>query len=407
MIRHSKAPAHPSESAHVLQQSRVSRVTVVLGTRPEAIKLAPVVRALSTRTSVRLVLTGQHGPVVDDLLHDLALQPDVNLRSLRRGGDLNDLASRLLTGISGDLGAHPPDIVIVQGDTTSALCAAISAFHKAIPVAHVEAGLRTNDRRSPFPEELNRRLISQLATWHFAPTLGSAANLCTEGHPASAIEVTGNTVIDNLLWVRDRSLGTSRFIGPAGRRLLVTLHRRETQGEQMKNLCLALGEAARELDLEVVLPLHPSPSVRASVEPQLANHPNVTLCEPLSYVDFIATLSDATAVLTDSGGVQEEAPALDVPVLIARMRTERPEAVEAGCARLVGTVPREVKASIVSIFGDGELRARMARASNPFGDGRAAMRIAATLTGAWSEVTIVDPAAEQVATSKVAVSVPA
>jgi UDP-N-acetylglucosamine 2-epimerase (non-hydrolysing) len=250
-----------------------------------------------------------------------------------------------------------------------------------VPVAHVEAGLRSHDRTNPFPEETNRCLIGQLATWHFAPTPRAVTNLLEEGHRLDSIEMTGNTVVDSLQWVRDHGLGTSAFRGPAGRRLLVTLHRRETQGTEMLHLSEALGAVAQDLQLEVVLPLHPSPSVRESIIPALGANPNVRLVEPLGYLDFVATLADASLVVTDSGGVLEEAASLSIPTLVARNATERPEAMEANCARLVGTEPDQLRSAVRALFTDPKAHAEMARAASPFGDGHAGLRISNRLMG--------------------------
>jgi len=358
---------------------RETLITVILGTRPEAIKLSPVVRALTTRTRVRLVLTGQHEEMVDDLIAELGLSPDTRLGVMRPRQTLNQLTAHLMDGLANDLVAHRPDALVVQGDTTTALCGALAGFHESVPVAHVEAGLRSYDRSNPFPEETNRCLIGQLAKWHFAPTRRAVQNLVAEGHCNDSIEMTGNTVIDSLLWVRRRGLGTSAFLGPADRRLLVTLHRRETQGTEMADLSRAVGEIARDLQLEVVLPVHRNPWVRESIIPVLGDHPNVRLVEPLGYLDFVATLADATLVLTDSGGVQEEAPTLCVPVLVARNVTERPEAVEANCARLVGTDPKKVMSAVCELITDRHAHSEMARVSNPFGDGLAGLRISERL----------------------------
>jgi len=356
-----------------------SLITVVVGTRPEAVKLAPVVRALRTAAEVRLVLTGQHEELVEDLVAQLGLRPDARLGVMRPRQGLNQLSARLMETLAGDLVEHRPEAVVVQGDTTTALCGALAAFHEAIPVAHVEAGLRSHDRTNPFPEETNRCLIGQLATWHFAPTSRAVKNLVAEGHDSDSIEMTGNTVVDSLLWVRNRGLGATRFRGPVGRRLLVTLHRRETQGCEMRHLSEALGKVASDLDLEVVLPLHPSPSVRESITPALAPYRNVRLVEPLSYVDFVATLADASLVVTDSGGVLEEAPSLNVPVLVARNATERPEAIEANCARLVGTNPQNVIDGVYELITNTQAHKEMAHAASPYGDGCAGVRISKRL----------------------------
>ncbi len=352
----------------------------MLGTRPEAVKLSPVVRALAASTRVRLVLTGQHEELVEDLTRELGLVPGARLNVMRPRQSLNLLTARLMRALGEELVAHRPDAIVVQGDTTTAFCGALAAFHEGVPVAHVEAGLRSHDPANPFPEEVNRCLIGQIATWHFAPTPRAVGNLIAEGHRGDSIEMTGNTVIDSMLWVREHGLGTSAFRpGTGGQRLLVTLHRRETQGSDMYRICEALGEIARDLQLDLVLPMHPSPPVRESIMPALAANSYVRLVEPLGYLDFVATLADASLVVTDSGGVLEEASALHVPALVARNTTERPEALEANCARLVGTDPAQLSRAVRELLTDAKAHAAMALAPNPFGDGHAGSRIAKRL----------------------------
>jgi UDP-N-acetylglucosamine 2-epimerase (non-hydrolysing) len=363
-------------------------VTVIAGTRPEIVKLAPVVRALNVPTRVRLVLSGQHQDMVAELTDELGLRPDAQLGVMRERQTLNSLAARLIDSVSGDLTAHRPDAVVVQGDTTTALCGALAAFHESIPVAHVEAGLRSDDPCNPFPEEANRRLISELASWHFAPTQRAADRLVSERHDPGSIEVTGNTVVDSLLWIQNNGAGVSAFRGPPDRRVLVTLHRRETQGAEMLRLTAGLAQIASALRLELVLPLHRSPSVRESISACLADNPFARLIEPLPYRDFIATLADAAIVVTDSGGVVEEATALGVPALIARKVTERSEAVDANCARLVGTSPAQVAAGVRDLVTHRDTRTAMARRASPFGDGRAALRIRDRLV---SDLTVAAP----------------
>lgn len=352
-------------------------VDVVAGTRPEIIKVAPVVRELAARgASARLVLTGQHRSLVDDLLDtlDLGSTPTVRLDVMRDRQRLSELSARLLSGLDQHVREERPAVVLVQGDTTSALCATLAAFHEHIPVGHIEAGLRSGCATNPFPEEMNRRLISHAASWHFCPTDSAAANLLREGVDGGSLLVTGNTSIDALRWVRERGLGHSSFDG--GRtKVLVTLHRRENQGDIMHELAVALAELAAELDLELVLPLHPSPAVRDVLVPALGTRSGVHLVDALDYVDFVATMADADLIVTDSGGVQEEAPALDTPVLVVRETTERPEAVEAGCARLVGVVASDLVRHVRDLVANPRRRRAMVRGVNPFGDGYAAQRI--------------------------------
>lgn len=371
-------PCLPSYSA---RSAATPLISVILGTRPEAVKLAPVIRALSPQMRTRIVLTGQHKEMVDDLLADLGLCPDVNFGVMRPRQSLNTLTARLMANLADEIAEHRPDAVVVQGDTTTALCAALASFHESVPVAHVEAGLRSRRRDNPFPEEANRRLVGQLATWHFAPTARARHNLLAEGRHENAVDLTGNTVIDSLLWVQQCGLGKSAFAPSVRRKLLVTLHRRETQGPDMVALCRAIAGISRELDLDVVLPMHRSPAVRDCILPELSSEKNVCLTEPLGYLDFVATLADATLVVTDSGGIQEEAPSLGVPLLVARDTTERPEAIEAGCGRLIGTDPDNLIFNVRNILGDPLLYSAMAQATNPFGDGHAAERIADRLAG--------------------------
>lgn len=354
------------------------RVLVVLGTRPEAVKLAPLVRALTTspQFTPTVVTTGQHREMVRQVLPALEVRADVELDVMRDRQSLHALTSRLAGALGEVVAGGGFDAALVQGDTTSALCGALAAFYEHVPVAHVEAGLRSGVHDDPFPEELNRRLVGQVARWHFAPTVPAGVNLLREGVPADTVEVTGNTVVDNLLWVVARGLGTSAFDpGAGGRRILVTLHRRENQGPVMAGLARAVRRVADERDVRVVVPVHRSPAVREVLLPLLDGHPRIRLTDPLDYLDFTATLAEADLALTDSGGVQEEAPSLGVPVLVLRRTTERMEAVRAGAAALVGTGPDEVVARTLRLLDDAEAHARMSRAQNPFGDGRATGRI--------------------------------
>ena len=367
-----------------ITEPRASTTMVLVGTRPEAIKLAPVVRALrAAGEQVRVVSSGQHRELIDDLLPGLEAPADADLAVMRPSQSLSSLTARLLEAVSAELAAHRTHLLVVQGDTTTALAGALAGFYAGVPIAHVEAGLRSGRRDNPFPEEANRQLISRLATWHFAPTVGARNALLEEGIDESTVEVTGNTVIDNLLWVLERSTGVSSFrtYGSSRRRLLLTLHRRENQGSVMTGLAAAVGRLTIQHDLEVVFPVHPNPAVRSSVMSVLERKPNVRLIEPLHYFDFTATLATADLVVTDSGGVQEEAPTLGKPVLVVRDTTERPEAVQAGCACLVGTDPAELEAAVSLLLTDSEHYQRMARPANPFGDGNAAGRIVSRLVG--------------------------
>jgi len=358
--------------------SGIRAVAVVFGTRPEAIKLAPVIREFADRGREPVVVnTGQHRELLDPLLTRLGIPVSVTLDVMRDNQPLSGLTARLSDSLGEALRKFRPDAVVVQGDTTTALCGALTAFYERIPVAHVEAGLRSGVLDDPFPEELNRRLVSRLTRWHFAPTSRAADALRGEGIGSSDVELTGNTVIDNLFWMVARKLGQSAFIseGPEVRRILVTLHRRENQGYRMRGVADVLRRLAGRGDVEIVLPLHRSPSVREVLVPALGGHAGITLVEALDYADFTASLAACDLVITDSGGVQEEAPSLGKPVLVARDTTERPEAIEAGAARLVGTDVAALHDAATALLDDASLYASMASVVNPFGDGKAAARI--------------------------------
>jgi UDP-N-acetylglucosamine 2-epimerase (non-hydrolysing) len=358
-----------------------ARFLVVFGTRPEAIKLAPVIHELKRHPGVetQVVSTGQHREVLEQTLQSLDVRTDLDLAVMTPAQRLDELTSKVLCAVGRLLTAGKPDVVIVQGDTTSAFATALAAFYEQVPVAHVEAGLRTADSTNPFPEELNRRLLSRLATWHFAPTPRAKATLIGEGLDPYRIWVTGNTGIDTLHWVIAHGRGRSAFTGRQQRRLLVTMHRRESQGRTMAKLAASLVQLADQLDLEVVLPLHPSPEVRRPLLAALSQSP-VRVVDPLPYVDFVATLADADLVVTDSGGVQEEAPTLGTPALVVRDTTERVEGIEAGVACLVGTDGDALIAGCRRLLSDVDVYAAMARRVSPYGDGHAAERIVRQLT---------------------------
>jgi UDP-N-acetylglucosamine 2-epimerase (non-hydrolysing) len=371
---------------------RQLRVLSVIGTRPEAIKMAPVIRAMQAQperlTSV-LCLTGQHREMLDQIMRVFGLAADFDLHVMRPGQAPSEVASRVLADMPPVFREEQPHLVLVQGDTTTTAATALAAFLHGIPVGHVEAGLRTDDLRQPFPEELNRRVTSLVTTLHFAPTLRAREALLREHVPPERIVITGNTVIDALLQSRQPHY---RFANPAlttldatQRVLLVTLHRRESFGAPMRSVCSALRRIAeRHRDLVVVLPVHPNPRVRDVVVPTLGGIANVRLIEPLDYLDFIHVMARSFLIVTDSGGVQEEAPSLDVPVLVTREVTERPEGVEVGAARLVGTDETRIVRAVEELLSDVAAYARMASAPNPYGDGRAAERIVAAML-AWAE----------------------
>jgi UDP-N-acetylglucosamine 2-epimerase (non-hydrolysing) len=348
----------------------------VLGTRPEAIKLAPVVRAAQRRSyDTTVISTGQHREMLDQMLVDFEITPNHHLDVMRERQQLGDLTSELVKRLSQTLRHERPDVLLVQGDTSTAFCGALTAFYERIPVGHVEAGLRTDDISNPFPEEANRRLVARLAQFHFCPTERSRANLLQENIAPDGISVVGNTVIDALNWACMRSKQVASPISGGGGRLLVTLHRRENHGETMGGVAETIRELASRRGIDVLFPVHRSPAVREVVFPILQDVPNVTLCEPLDYFDFVGALQWCDVVLTDSGGVQEEAPSLGKPVLVARETTERPEAIEAGVAKLVGTNPVRIYDSVAKLFDDADEYATMARTANPFGDGTAAEQI--------------------------------
>lgn len=367
-------------------------VLVIFGTRPEAIKLAPVIAALAATPTLmpRVCVTGQHREMLDQMLTLFDIAPDHDLDIMRPDQDLFDLSARTLAGLRAVLDAERPAAVVVQGDTTTAMVAALAAFYRQIPVGHVEAGLRTNQIYDPFPEEMNRRLTTQLATWHYAPTPRAAATLRGEGVPADRILMTGNTIVDALLTIVSRLDRAPGACPPAlppeqltGRRLIVvTGHRRESFGAGLRNVCQALRALAeRHPEALIVYPVHLNPAVQRPVREILAGHPRILLTAPLDYLPFVDLMRRAYLILTDSGGLQEEAPSLGVPVLVMRETTERPEAIEAGTAALVGTQRDTIVAAASHLLTDGAAHARMRAARNPFGDGAAAPRIAAHLAG--------------------------
>jgi UDP-N-acetylglucosamine 2-epimerase (non-hydrolysing) len=359
----------------------VRRVLVVIGTRPEAIKLAPVVDALQRRPGVEVdvVLTGQHRALLDDVVAFFGLPVTVDLDVMTPAQDLTDLTARVLVGVRDVLRDRAPDVVVVQGDTTTAFAASLAAFYRRIAVGHVEAGLRTGSLAEPFPEEANRRLVGVLARWHFAPTARAVAALRDTGVDPASIHLTGNTVVDALLAARSRVAGQLPAGVPAGRRLiLLTTHRRESFGAPMRAVFRAVSEVVRRHDVDVVFPVHPNPAVRAAIDEALTPSDRIHLLPPVSYPEMVALLDAATLVLTDSGGLQEEAPSLHKPVLVLRDVTERPEGVEAGVAWLVGTDPDRIVAGVDRLLD--ETPAALT-GGNPYGDGRASERIADVIVG--------------------------
>lgn len=369
------------------------KILVVFGTRPEAIKLAPVIRALESSSELvpRICVTGQHREMLDQMLSYFGLRPDHDLAVMQSNQDLTELTARLLTGLRAILAAERPDAVLVQGDTTTTFATTLSAYYQRIPTGHVEAGLRTGDPYNPFPEEINRRLTTHLASWHFAPTPWARDNLLGEGIPADRILVSGNTIVDaiqQLLTWLDAQPDENRTAVPETllehrRLIMVTSHRRESFGKGLQNICAALRDIAdQNEDVIIVYPVHLNPHVREPVHQLLGHHPRIMLTAPLDYPAFIHLMRRAHLAITDSGGVQEEGPSLAVPVLVVRDRTERPEGVEAGIARLVGTRRDGIVAAATDLLRDASAHRRMACATNPYGDGHAAERIVSWLANA-------------------------
>ncbi len=384
----------------------MSKVLVVFGTRPEAVKMAPLVKQLEARRDVfetRVCVTAQHRMMLDQILDAFEIQPHYDLDIMTGGQDLYDITTHVLAGIRPVLAEFEPDLVLVQGDTTSTFCTALAAYYEQIDIGHVEAGLRTGNIYSPYPEEINRQLTARLAKYHFAPTPLNRDNLLKENIDPGNIAVTGNTVIDALLMMvkrlendqqrRDRvtrniqqaGLGAG-ILESGGRMVLVTGHRRESFGAGFVNICEAIRDlATSQTDLKIIYPVHLNPNVRAPVAEILSAVGNVHLIEPVSYEEFVHLMSKAYLLLTDSGGIQEEAPALAKPVLVMRENTERPEAVDAGTARLVGTDRAEIVARVTELLDDPDAYQRMATAANPYGDGTAAEKIVGFLADRLSD----------------------
>lgn len=364
------------------------KVLTVFGTRPEAIKMAPLVQALSQDPAFesRLCVTAQHREMLDQVLRLFKLEPDYDLNIMRPEQGLTEITCRILEGMKTVLLDFRPDIVLVHGDTTTTLAASLAAFYQQIPVGHVEAGLRTGDLASPWPEEGNRKLTGHLARLHFTPTTRSRQNLLQENLPNARIVVTGNTVIDALLWVRDRVLDDSNlnaqlaarypFLDPDKKLVLVTGHRRESFGGGFERICSALAQIARQHpEAQIVYPVHLNPNVSEPVNRILSGIENIILIEPQEYLPFVWLMNRAWLILTDSGGIQEEAPSLGKPVLVMRDTTERPEAVDAGTVKLVGTDIARIVASVSELLSDDDAWQAMSHAHNPYGDGKACGRI--------------------------------
>jgi UDP-N-acetylglucosamine 2-epimerase (non-hydrolysing) len=360
------------------------KILLIFGTRPEAIKLCPVVRSLRERPGefdVKVCVTAQHRQMLDQVLQAFQVTPDHDLDLMLPGQTLFQSTSRILAGLEPVLQQEKPALAIVQGDTTTTLCGALAAFYAHVPVAHVEAGLRTHDLAQPFPEEMNRLVAARLTRLHFAATEKAAGNLRDEGVPAGSIAVTGNTGIDAVLYVRDGlERGTLEGadwpeLDPSKKLIVVTAHRRESFGSGFERICRALAKIAGRGDVQLVYPVHPNPNVQDPVQRYLAQHPHVRLIAPQSYVPFVDLMRRAYLLITDSGGIQEEGPSLGKPILVLREKTERPEAVLAGTVKLVGTDEDRIVREAAILLEDRAAYEQMSRVHNPYGDGRASARI--------------------------------
>ncbi|MBW9461250.1 UDP-N-acetylglucosamine 2-epimerase (non-hydrolyzing) [Kluyvera sp. EC_51] len=368
------------------------KVLTVFGTRPEAIKMAPLVHALAKdpHFEAKVCVTAQHREMLDQVLSLFSIVPDYDLNIMSPGQGLTEITCRILQGLKPVLESFKPDVVLVHGDTTTTAAASLAAFYQRIPVGHVEAGLRTGDLYSPWPEEANRTLTGHLAMYHFAPTENSRQNLLRENLSGKRIFVTGNTVIDALFWVRDRVMNDKAlnadlsqrypFLSQGKKMILVTGHRRESFGQGFEQICHALAEiAANNPDVQIVYPVHLNPNVSEPVNRILGHIDNIMLIEPQEYLPFVWLMNHAWLILTDSGGIQEEAPSLGKPVLVMRETTERPEAIDAETVRLVGTDSQRIVDEVTRLLRDEDEYQRMSRAHNPYGDGRACERILSAL----------------------------
>lgn len=359
-----------------------NKIICVVGTRPEAIKMAPVIQGLKTQSwaDVRILATAQHRHLLDQVLNLFNIAPDIDLNIMRSNQTLTALTARLLLELENVLYIEKPAAVLVQGDTTTVMAVALACYYQDIPIGHVEAGLRTRDMRNPFPEEANRVITGKLAHWHFVPTEGSRQNLLHEGIAGEKIFITGNTVIDALLTVAAQDITLPIAIAPDKRLVLITAHRRENFGEPLRNICQAIRTLAQNNPEVVFLyPVHPNPNVQDTVNGLLADRPNIILSSPLNYVHFVSAIKRSYLILTDSGGIQEEAPALGKPILVLRNETERPEAIEHGVAKLVGTQYEQIIAATQLLLDDHAAYQTMVKGISPYGDGHAAQRIIAVM----------------------------
>ena len=374
------------------------KILFLFGTRPEAIKLSPVVLHMRSRPSefsVGVAVTAQHRRLLDQVLTTFDIRPNYDLDLMRSGQSLLQSSARILAALEDVLNSERPHLVLVQGDTTTTVCGALGAFYENVPVGHVEAGLRTGDLRQPFPEEMNRVVTTRLASLHFAATQEAARNLCAEGVDSRRIAVTGNSGIDAVLYVRngleqgrwtadgENALGT--WLDDSKKLIVVTAHRRESFGEGFERICAALSRLAERDDIQIVFPVHPNPNAHKPVCRHLSNRPNILLAEPLEYVPFIDLMRRAFFVMSDSGGIQEEAPALGKPVLVLRDKTERSEAVDAGTVRLVGTDVDCILREAHGLLDSPAAYQQMSCAHNPYGDGRASERISRAILSFFNE----------------------
>lgn len=362
----------------------MKKILCVIGTRPEAIKMAPVILALRNEpwADVRVLATAQHREMLDQILELFDIQPDIDLNIMQTNQTLPELTARLMSMLDQALSSSLPDAILAQGDTTTVMVSALAAFYRRIPFGHVEAGLRTGDMAYPFPEEMNRVVTGRLAHWHFAPTESAQTNLLKEGTASANIAVTGNTVIDALFNAVTRCHDYEPMVASGKRLILVTAHRRENFGEPLIEICRAITHLAdTRRDIEFLYPVHRNPNVRDVVVKLLGSHPRIRLCDPLDYLPFIAAMKAAYFILSDSGGVQEEAPALGKPVLVLRRETERPEAVEMGVVKLVGPDYARIVEEAERLLNDPLAYRAMAQGISPYGDGHAAQRIVDVLRG--------------------------
>jgi UDP-N-acetylglucosamine 2-epimerase (non-hydrolysing) len=376
----------PRDESPIVTNKPSAKILVIFGTRPEAIKLCPLVTALRTHASTRhyktlVCVTAQHRQMLDQVLGAFEIKPDFDLDMMKPGQTLTGLTARLLAALEPIFADVKPELAIVQGDTTTTLSGALAAFYARVPIAHVEAGLRTFDLQAPFPEEMNRVLTGRLASLHFAATDWAAENLLREGAPPETVQVTGNTGIDAVLAIRDsiehgRHTGLALDIDTSKKLILVTAHRRESFGDGFVRICQALADLAARPDVQIIWPVHPNPNVQSAVDTWLRGKANVALVEPLDYLPFVDLMRRAFLLITDSGGVQEEGPSLGKPILVLRDKTERPEAVHAGTVKLVGTDRERIVAEASALLDQPGEYERMARLHNPYGDGKACARIA-------------------------------